>query len=72
MTNNDTMHGPSQFPTTRWTLVIAASDPQREEARSALVSLCEGYCIRYTRMFGGAAIRLTGRRISRRSFSSGC
>jgi len=42
----NTMHtlaGPSQFPTTRWTLVIAAADPQRKEARSALVSLCEGY-----------------------------
>ena len=46
MMNNHTMHtlaGPSQFPTTRWTLVIAAADPQRKEARSALVSLCEGY-----------------------------
>jgi RNA polymerase sigma factor (sigma-70 family) len=46
MTNGQTMHtltGPSQFPTTRWTLVIAAADPQRKEARSALVSLCEGY-----------------------------
>ena len=42
----ETMHtlaGPSDFPTTRWTLVIAAADPQRKEARSALVSLCEGY-----------------------------
>jgi RNA polymerase sigma-70 factor (ECF subfamily) len=35
--------GPSDFPTTRWTLVVAAGDPQRTEARSALVSLCEGY-----------------------------
>jgi len=35
--------GRSDFPTTRWTLVAAASDPQRKEARSALVSLCEGY-----------------------------
>ena len=46
MTNGQTMHtlsGPSQFPTTRWTLVVAAGDPQRKEARSALVSLCEGY-----------------------------
>ena len=46
MTDNHTMHtlpGPSQFPTTRWTLVVAAADPQRKEARSALVSLCEGY-----------------------------
>src|SRR5712664_1179173 len=43
---SDTMHtlaGRSDFPTTRWTLVIAAADPQRKEARSALVSLCEGY-----------------------------
>ena len=42
----NTMHtlaGPSDFPTTRWTLVIAAADPQRKEARAALVSLCEGY-----------------------------
>ena len=38
-----TLAGPSDFPTTRWTLVIAAADPQRKEARSALVSLCEGY-----------------------------
>ena len=46
MTIKHTMHtlaGPSQFPTTRWTLVVAAADPQRKEARSALVSLCEGY-----------------------------
>jgi RNA polymerase sigma factor (sigma-70 family) len=44
--NDKTIHtlpGLSQFPTTRWTLVIAAADPQRKEARSALVSLCEGY-----------------------------
>ena len=38
-----TLVGSSDFPTTRWTLVVAASDPQRKEARSALVSLCEGY-----------------------------
>jgi len=46
MTNGQTMHtlpGPSRFPTTRWTLVIAAGDPHRREARSALVSLCENY-----------------------------
>jgi len=46
MTNGQTMHtlpGRSEFPTTRWTLVIAAADPQRKEARSALVSLCESY-----------------------------
>ena len=38
-----TLAGPSDFPTTRWTLVVAAGDPQRKEARSALVSLCQGY-----------------------------
>ncbi len=46
MTNGQTMHtlpGSSQFPTTRWTLVVAAADPQRKEARSALVLLCGGY-----------------------------
>src|ERR1700729_986371 len=46
MTNGQTMHtlpGPSRFPTTRWTLVIAAADPQRKEARAALISLCENY-----------------------------
>src|SRR5215472_4467476 len=46
VTNGQTMHtlsGPSQFPTTRWTLVVAAGDPNRKEARSALVSLCENY-----------------------------
>jgi RNA polymerase sigma-70 factor (ECF subfamily) len=46
MTNSQTIHtapGSSQFPTTRWTLVVAAGDPNRKEARSALVSLCENY-----------------------------
>src|SRR5579863_9942244 len=46
MTKGQTMHTlpeSSQFPTTRWTLVIAAGDPQKKEARSALVSLCENY-----------------------------
>jgi RNA polymerase sigma factor (sigma-70 family) len=46
MSNGETMHtlpGASQFPTTRWTLVVAAGDPRRKEARSALVSLCENY-----------------------------
>ena len=46
MTNGQTMHTPpgrSQFPTTRWTLVVAAGDPHRKEARSSLVSLCENY-----------------------------
>jgi RNA polymerase sigma-70 factor (ECF subfamily) len=46
MTNGQAMHtlpGGAQFPTTRWTLVVAAGDPRRKEARSALVSLCENY-----------------------------
>jgi RNA polymerase sigma factor (sigma-70 family) len=46
MTNGQTMHtlpGRPQFPTTRWTLVVAAGDSDRKEARSALVSLCENY-----------------------------
>ena len=46
MSNGQTAHtlpGRSQFPTTRWTLVVAAGDPHRKEARSALSSLCETY-----------------------------
>src|SRR3954447_17997762 len=46
MTNKYTMHtlpGPSQFPTTRWAMVVLAGDPQREDAHSAMVSLCENY-----------------------------
>jgi RNA polymerase sigma-70 factor (ECF subfamily) len=44
--NGQTIHtlaGPSQFPTTRWTLVVAAGDVQRKDARYALVVLCENY-----------------------------
>ena len=44
--NDRTMHtlpGSPQFPTTRWTMVVAAGDPDRKEARSALVALCENY-----------------------------
>ena len=46
MTNGQTMHtlpGSSQFPTTRWTLVVAAGNPHRKDSHSALVSLCESY-----------------------------
>ena len=43
MTTMYTLAGSSDFPTTRWTMVLAAADPQRTGARSALVSLCEGY-----------------------------
>ena len=38
-----TLTGPSGFPTTRWTLVVAAADPRQHESRAALISLCEGY-----------------------------
>jgi RNA polymerase sigma factor (sigma-70 family) len=44
--NNQTIYtlsGSSRFPATRWTLVIAAADPNRKETRSALISLCENY-----------------------------
>jgi RNA polymerase sigma-70 factor (ECF subfamily) len=46
MINGQTMHtlpGSPQFPTTRWTLVVAAGDPHQKDAQSALVSLCENY-----------------------------
>ena len=38
-----TLPGSYQFPTTRWTLVVATGGQHRKEARSALVSLCENY-----------------------------
>src|SRR5271170_2008544 len=44
--NGETMHtlpGGSEFPTTRWTLVVAAGDPYRKEPQQALSSLCENY-----------------------------
>lgn len=37
------LHAASQFPTTRWTLVVAAGDAHRKEASAALVLLCENY-----------------------------
>ncbi len=46
MTNGDATYtwlGPGRFPTTRWTLVLAAGHPHRKETRDALVSLCENY-----------------------------
>lgn len=46
MTNGETMNtlpGQSHFPTTRWTMVVAAGDRQRKDAQTALVSLCENY-----------------------------
>ena len=44
--NDRTIHtlpGSSRFPTTRWSIVVAAGDPHRKEARSALAGLCESY-----------------------------
>lgn len=38
-----TLMGRTQFPTTQWTLVVAAADPNGKETRSALASLCENY-----------------------------
>jgi RNA polymerase sigma factor (sigma-70 family) len=35
--------GPSKFPATSWTLVLAAGDPHRQECRDALTRLCERY-----------------------------
>ena len=46
MTDGRTIHtlpGSSQFPTTRWSLVVASGDSRPKQARSALVSLCENY-----------------------------
>jgi RNA polymerase sigma factor (sigma-70 family) len=46
MTNGHSMHtlpGESQFPITRWSLVVTAGDRHCKEARSALASLCENY-----------------------------
>ena len=61
MTDGQTMHalpGSSRFPTTRWTLVFAAGNPERKDARSALASLCESYwypLYAYVRQRGYAA-----------------
>jgi len=38
-----TLAGRPDFPTTRWTLVVAAAGPERKDAQAALASLCEGY-----------------------------
>jgi RNA polymerase sigma factor (sigma-70 family) len=43
LTMNTLLTGRGNFPTTRWTLVVAAGDPARQESRAALVSLCEAY-----------------------------
>ncbi len=67
-TAGGTMHtlaGGSAFPTTWWTMVIARRSPGRGSLRS--VSRCE--LVAYA-TFAAAGIRLTKRRISRRSSSS--
>jgi len=38
-----TMGGAGNFPTTRWTLVLAAGDREQAQSRAALASLCETY-----------------------------
>jgi RNA polymerase sigma factor (sigma-70 family) len=46
MRNGHTVHprqGGSPFPTTRWTLVVAAGSSDRSDARSALSTLCDHY-----------------------------
>jgi RNA polymerase sigma-70 factor (ECF subfamily) len=38
-----TQVGRSDFPTTRWTLVLAAGDPNRADCRDAIAALCATY-----------------------------
>lgn len=38
-----TMSGRNEFPTTSWTLVVAAGDPRRRDCQDALARLCERY-----------------------------
>jgi len=38
-----TLAGRNEFPTTSWTLVVAAGDPAHRDCRDALVRLCEHY-----------------------------
>ncbi len=38
-----TQYGPADFPTTRWTLVVAAGDANRADCRDAITSLCTTY-----------------------------
>jgi len=38
-----TLAGRSEFPTTSWTLVVAAGDSERQDCRDALTRLCECY-----------------------------
>jgi len=38
-----TQFGRAEFPTTSWTLVLAAGDPERANSRDAITSLCATY-----------------------------
>jgi RNA polymerase sigma-70 factor (ECF subfamily) len=38
-----TMGGAGKFPTTRWTLVLAAGNREQAQSRAAMASLCESY-----------------------------
>jgi RNA polymerase sigma factor (sigma-70 family) len=38
-----TLAGRNEFPTTSWTLVVAAGDPAHQDCQDALVNLCEHY-----------------------------
>jgi RNA polymerase sigma factor (sigma-70 family) len=38
-----TQVGRNEFPTTSWTLVVAAGDPRHQDCRDALTRLCEHY-----------------------------
>lgn len=38
-----TQVGRNEFPTTSWTLVVAAGDSQHRDCRAALARLCEHY-----------------------------
>jgi RNA polymerase sigma factor (sigma-70 family) len=40
---SQTPAGRNEFPTTSWTLVVAASDSQHQDCREALARLCESY-----------------------------
>lgn len=39
----DTAQAPFRFPTTRWTMVVAAGNPSDAEHRTALAALCKNY-----------------------------
>jgi hypothetical protein len=43
--------GKRLFATTQWSVVLAAGNIDRHEARIALAQLCEAYWFRSTRMF---------------------